>query len=318
MSGIKCPIQPELRDGMQTVLSDALIAIIGAHRDTIEYLQRAAVPICATQLFDDDLSDAALDLLRALAVALEQAIHSAAVRLKIGVATAYSGTALHVKKLLARQVGPYPDDIVALQLVRGATTAAAVVAMATTSLPEPDPREIIRRMFVRSLMYAAAAYAADRAAALAAAQAIESSCFNAVVRNSKQSEDPPRRHWDSDAFVNLYSGRCSTINGLLDPDSGSCRAYGGRVVQRLLEGALQPGDLGDATSEALCPEATAAERIQIAKRVGQKVVKKTSTLFKCPRCSARNCTYLEVHTRGLDEAADIHCTCVCGQAFRGN
>jgi predicted RNA-binding Zn-ribbon protein involved in translation (DUF1610 family) len=296
-------IQADLRDGMRTILGESIAEAALAQQEVVQRLQLPAL--------------SAADIAR-LAATLEAEIHGGAARRPAGAQTAYSTLALRVRQLLPKPLGPFPDDIAALQLHRGAASAASLIALTSAPLPDPDPREVIRRMFVRSLMFADRAYATQRELALETAQAIEVSCFNAVVRDSKRSEDPPRRQWDSDAFVGLYSGRCSTVNDLLDPESASCRAYGPQIVARLLSGALSPGALGDARAAALCPEATAAERAQIAQRIEQKVVKKTSALFRCPRCGARNSTYREVHTRGLDEAADIHCTCVeCGLSFRG-
>jgi len=216
------------------------------------------------------------------------------------------------------QVGPFPDDILGLRYLQGLVTAGDLVEASAAERPAADPRETARQLFVRTLMGALESYALDRELALETARDIELGCYNAAVRTSKESEDPPRRQWDSLAFVDIYGTRCGTINGLLDPDSSSCRAYGATLVRRLYEGAVSPAELGDMTAKELCPDATAVERAEIARRVVQKVQMKESSLFRCPHCGERRCTYQEVQRRSLDEAPDYLCRCInCNRRFTG-
>jgi hypothetical protein len=287
-----------LRDGMKTIMAASL-----------EGIAKAA---------GGDVADFA-----ARAVQLERAAYNSSVRAaraapKTPHRQFYVNTARAVIAELETQRGPYPDDILGLAYLRGSMAGEAVVAESLSPVPPPDPRETMRRMFVRTLMAAHPGYAADRERALDHAREIEVSCYNAAVRASKESEDPPRRQWDSPAFVDIYGTRCGTINGLLDPDSSACRAYGATLAPRLHGGAIAPGALGDLTAKELCPEATAAERAEIAKRVVQKVQMKESTLFRCPHCNERRCTYREVQRRSLDEAPDYLCLCIsCGRRFTG-
>jgi DNA-directed RNA polymerase subunit M/transcription elongation factor TFIIS len=232
----------------------------------------------------------------------------------------YATLVQQLTAMLRRAIGPHPNDVAALCILRGELSLPAAIERAPTST-DPDSRDVIRRTFAATLMRAANAYRDDRTRVLADAHAIEQSCYNAVVRTSKQSEDPPRRQWDSPAFVDMYSARCGKIDIQLDPTSSTCNAYGATIVPRLLDGTLQACDIGDATSFELCPAATVAERAEIAKRSEQKVKGKVSNLFKCPRvqCGARESVYQEVHTRGLDEAADYFCKCIpCGFRFKGS
>lgn len=229
----------------------------------------------------------------------------------------YAILAKSLASLLRRPIGPHPDDLAALRILRGELTVTTAIEMAPVPV-SPDPRDIIRRMFAATLMRAAMQYCTDRVWVLADARAIEQSCFNAVVRSSKQSEDPPRRQWDAPAFVDMYSAKCGKINVLLDPVSSACTAYGATIVPRLLDGTLRASEIGDATSCELCPDATASERAEIANRLNQKVKEKVSNLFKCPYCGAREAVYREVHTRGLDEMPDYFCRCVsCKCRFKG-
>jgi DNA-directed RNA polymerase subunit M/transcription elongation factor TFIIS len=89
-------------------------------------------------------------------------------------------------------------------------------------------------------------------------------------------------------------------------------------VPKLLDGTIKPEALGDMTSEALCPQATAAERADIAKRATQRVETKESTLFRCPHCGERRCSYQQVQRRSLDESPDYLCMCLsCNRRFNG-
>ena len=230
----------------------------------------------------------------------------------------YAATVRAASLALSRQAGPFPDNILGVMLVRGELTAAALLANHLAAEPPLDPRETMRRMFVKTLMAAHGLYARDRERTLATATAIEVSCYNAAVRVSKDSEDPPRRHWGSLDFVDIYSTRCGTVSALLDSRSSTCRAYGATLVPKLLEGAVPPESLGAMPTNELCPQATAAERAELAMRAVQKVDMKESALFLCPHCDQRRCTYQEVQRRSLDEAPDYLCRCLnCNRRFTG-
>ena len=255
----------------------------------------------------------------AAAAALEREAEAAAARApKATRRRLYADTLRTANVALQTQDGPFPDDLPGVWLLEGRLTAAALLARPPAAAP--DARETVRRLYVRTLMAAAPAYAQDRARALDTARAIEASCFNAAVRAGKESEEPPRRQWDSPAFVDIYSTRCGTIGGLLDPGSSTCRAYGPTLVRRLLDGSLAPEALGDMTEKALCPQATAAERAEIAARSEQRVVEKESNLFRCPHCGERRSSYQEIQRRSLDEAPDYLCVCLnpkCRHRFTG-
>jgi hypothetical protein len=228
----------------------------------------------------------------------------------------YAVLARSLALLLRRPIGPHPHDVAAVRILCGELSLTAAVDMAPTT-SDLNPRDIIRRMFAATLMRASPLYRESREWVLEDSCAIEKSCFNAVVRSSKRSEDPPRRQWDSPVFTDMYSARCGKVNILLDPTSSVSIAYGASIVPRLLDGTLCASDIGDATSCELCPIATLIEREEIAKRSVQTIQEKVSNLFKCPKCSVRKCVYREIHTRGLDESPDYFCRCVCGFRFQG-
>lgn len=180
-----------------------------------------------------------------------------------------------------------------------------------------SPREEIQKMFVRSLLKAPE-FANKTKLVNDIAKKIEVSCYNASVKISKDSEDPPRRQWDSVSFVDIYSTRCGTINNLLDSDLKSCKIYGNDLITKLHDGIINPEHLGDMSAADICPAALAIERTEISKRNEQKIIYKTSKLFKCCHCGARECTYKEVQRRALDESPDYICVCLkCNRNFIG-
>lgn len=230
---------------------------------------------------------------------------------------------------------------VAIALAAAQRTAAAPRARrpAAPRAPPPpaNPRGDLRAAFAATLGRCAAADPAryTQAPALevvaAAAAALETACYNATVTACIHAEDPPRRQWDSPAFVDVYSARCGVVLSALDPD-GPCAAFESckGLAQRLLDTAhgrpqqISPAALALATSlgarsaAELCPEALANERAEIEQRLAQHIEVSVDTRFPCPHCHARRCTVVEVQRRSADEGRDIDCTCLeCGLPFRG-
>jgi hypothetical protein len=347
----KAPAEPDfgdLREGARTNLAAALEKVLAAQRaQGPREPERGSAQGGAARADSEEPRSETLGSasgprdpapgVLAVAQALERAVYGASARQG---RRAYAGALRAALLALPLQVGPFPDEVVALMCLDGRRSAEDAVegsAAAVAAEAAPDPREVIRRLFVRTLLRASEELARDREQVLEIAREIEVSCFNAAVRASKESEEPPRRQWDSPAFVDIYSTRCGTLAGLLDPASSSCRAYGATLVERLQIGPrpalsdepgggpgqgrrLFPGELGDLSEKLLCPAATAAERAEIAARSEQKVVEKESNLFRCPHCSQRRCSYREVQRRSLDEAPDYLCVCLnhsCGRRFNG-
>lgn len=181
-----------------------------------------------------------------------------------------------------------------------------------------DHRKVIKRLFVKTLTESHEKYANNIELAVNTATLIELSCYNNVISACKLSDEPPVRHWDSTLFVDAYSIRCGTINSLIDKNSSVCRAYNSTCIEDLVSEKLNPKTLGKLTPADLCPSATEKERAEIKFRSEQKVIMKTSSLFKCPSCGARECTYREVQRRALDEAPDYPCVCLkCNRRFTG-
>lgn len=290
-----------LSDGMRSLLAEALTAVLESEG------REAQCGPEAVQLAARELENAAFELAYAGPRVADRAGPPP---------PNYAEAVNTLRWRLGEQIGPFPDAIAGLMLLRGEATAAQV-AKALWSWEPPESREVIRRMLLRTLLLAPA-FAADRELALSHATRIEQGCYNAAVRTSKGAEDPPRRQWDSEGFVSIYSDRCGAINGLLDPETEANQVYAAEVVPRLLSGELRPEALGGMSVRELCPKATEAEREEIATRQSQKVVIKESNLFMCPFCKERRCEYETVQRRGADEAPDYLCRCLaCSRKFTG-
>jgi len=186
-----------------------------------------------------------------------------------------------------------------LNPARAASAARRALAFA------PGPRELVRFRLKQA------------AASLALARAFEGAIYNHVVGQMKDAVAV--RTWKDPLFLATYSAIAATVLMFLDVDSAIVRRHGDRVRRAALAGEISPAALAAASEAELCPEAFAAERARLALRSSQKMRERSSQLFKCPNCRARNCTYREVQTRALDEPATIYCSCQqCGQDFIGH
>jgi DNA-directed RNA polymerase subunit M/transcription elongation factor TFIIS len=222
-----------------------------------------------------------------------------------------------VRKSLTQKHGEFLEYTLAQLLARGMMRAAVLVLDETLdAYTDVEPRQRCRAMFYQTLgkdpRFGAEEPRRDFTLRL------ERSCYNAAIESCSASSEAVIRNWESDAFISVYSARCGTVNCNLDPDSSVVRRHGRYAIDRLATGVWSPDDIGKMTSAELCPDAAVREREEITIRSQQQVVEKTSQLYRCPKCRARNCTYREVQTRGLDEPATIFCTCKeCGAQFNG-
>src|SRR5262245_20610586 len=120
--------------------------------------------------------------------ALEKAVYDAATRKAqrvVPIRRAYADALRATAGALGAQVGPYPEDVLGVMYLAGRKTSDEVVAedaAALSGAAASDPRETIRRLFVRTLLRAYSEYARNRAVALETARELEISCFNATVR----------------------------------------------------------------------------------------------------------------------------------------
>lgn len=220
----------------------------------------------------------------------------------------------NIESYLILNQGYFSDDILGIQFMQEKKTVNDILFNNIDNIDILDPRIKIIKMFTL-LLYK---YKSDKEFALETSKLIEKSCYNAIIKNSKQSEDPPCRQWDSPVFMEMYSNRCAIIYNLIDPTSNSCKLYGNDLLSKILEGTFDVKEIGFKSEKELCPQATQKERDEIAIRSEQHVIEKESNLFKCPNCKERRVTFREVQLRALDEAPDYLCRCLnCKHKFKG-
>lgn len=219
---------------------------------------------------------------------------------------------------LQHSPGLYPDQPVALLLHTNKITAKdAVDDKILMDYQTQGNREICRKKII-SMLLKDDRLKKNRKHALELGTAIEKSCYLYVLHANKYSTTPCLRSWDDPAFVSLYSQRCGIICSQLDPEGSVNKTYKNNLIDKLLKKDIQAEKIGYMREDELCPKATLREREEIELRGKQKVDKKSSTLFKCPKCKERDCEYYEGQTRSLDESSTIYCTCLrCGFQFRG-
>lgn len=222
-----------------------------------------------------------------------------------------------INEIIFEQPGIHPNDIVGVQYLESKITAKELLKMKPT-YHQKTQRELIQQQIIKILISASPVFAENQVLVTNTAIEIEKSCFNATIKISTNSEDPPRRRWDSPLFSDIYSTRCGVILSALDPNSSINKTYNLNLADMIISGKILPSDLGSKSAVDLCPQATANEREDINNRNTQKIKMKESTLFRCPHCGDRKCSYREVQTRALDEAPDYMCLCLsCNRRFKG-
>jgi hypothetical protein len=179
-----------------------------------------------------------------------------------------------------------------------------------------EPRIVYAKLFYRYLKeystYQAEKLITKSRMAKIAIQ-LEIGCYTETINRAKSSEMPIRCTWHVPEFYNLYCERCGTIATLLNPRS-SVQIH---LIDNIINGIVDPLLIGTKNEDELNSKTLEKEKQIIAKRLNQKVEMKTSSIYQCPRCKEKKCTYHVVQRRALDEAPDTICTCsVCGFTFK--
>lgn len=150
-----------------------------------------------------------------------------------------------------------------------------------------------------------APFVADAAARAATAAQIEQSCFNTCIAACQRSFNEPR--WNGGPFKQYYSERVAAIAENLDPASPVESRYLG---EELAAGRVEPEAVGHMSPYELCPPATRELRADLDRRSQMRVVPRPSTLYPCPRCRKRECTYQERQLARADEASTLVLQCL--------
>ena len=178
--------------------------------------------------------------------------------------------------------------------------------------PKYNPREICKNAIAHELSKNFDDY-------VAIAEVIETSCYNYVTKYCRDSNQLYQIRWDYTPFIRRYEDRISIILNHLNTDTITNKFYGNTVINKLKNCEITPEDIGFMEDSELCPAAIAKELEEIEIRNNQKIIQKHSTLYKCPLCHVRQCTFRSVQIAASDEPAHIMCLCLnCGNKFRGH
>lgn len=136
---------------------------------------------------------------------------------------------------------------------------------------------------------------------------MERSCFEVVI-NQCIADGVDRRFTDK-TFVNRYSGKCYQVIANLEQG----------LTFRLLDGSVDPVNVGKMTSAELCPEACQSIRDEISRRENAKFENKVSRSYKCSRCGNSETKFIKFQARAADEDNTISVQCVhCPHRWRIN
>lgn len=148
---------------------------------------------------------------------------------------------------------------------------------------------------------------------------IERSAYNTVVQLCEQRDPTVMRSWDNPIFLSYYRERIAVLYGAFNVRGQLVKKFGLGFVRKVLLGEIAPARIGKMTSHDIHPEGYRKEQNIIDVRRKQRVNEKVSTLFRCPVCKVKRCTYREVQDRSPDEPTSIYCTCQnCGNPFQAH
>jgi DNA-directed RNA polymerase subunit M/transcription elongation factor TFIIS len=135
---------------------------------------------------------------------------------------------------------------------------------------------------------------------------LERSIFNYVI--SMFEEDKIDSVWGA-AFETLYRRKAVELTASLTSDEG----YGNgnkMLLKRVLKGEVQIEDLTSMKPYELRPEVSRRHSGAGSCRRSSNFHGVTSTMYTCPKCSSKKCTFTELQMRSADEGATTFVTCV--------
>jgi DNA-directed RNA polymerase subunit M/transcription elongation factor TFIIS len=223
----------------------------------------------------------------------------------------YYSTKIYNKLII--QYDKFPEEILLKKYLNGEYTIKEILEYVSDII---DPREIIKRMFIKTLYENNKVFRENKELTLDIATTIEKSCYNNIIDISKKSENPPCRLWSSAEFYDMYSHKCGSIHNLLNPKSNTCRIYGSTLLDDIINNNINLEFIACISEKEICPLSIKEEKDEIELRSEQHIIEKESDLFDCPNCKQRRITYKEVQLRALDEAPNYKCICLnCNHRF---
>ncbi len=140
---------------------------------------------------------------------------------------------------------------------------------------------------------------------------IEQACLN--YTNEKAYDENIPLEWTNELYVYIYSITCAKISSNLSTTNTVNNKY---LIQLIINNPDIIPDLPRYSSLDLYPEkySELINKIEISKSVTHTV--KKSVLYTCRRCYKKECTYVNIQNKSLDEGNSIYVTCAnCGLEF---
>lgn len=175
----------------------------------------------------------------------------------------------------------------------------------------PSPRERVKKLFLIACHRHPRWHELSEETAASIVRKLERSCLRQAIADTLSAHHPP--HWGSPPFTSRYSAITYRVLYSLDTDLiGS--PY---LISEIIDGRINPSEVGTMTSHELCPEATARARDEVTARMNIKAEKKVSRRYYCKKCGFNETVFLECQTRAADEVStnSIKC-CRCGNVWR--
>lgn len=134
---------------------------------------------------------------------------------------------------------------------------------------------------------------------------MERDCFNKVVNNCIM--DGIDRFWTNPVFRQRYSAEIYKLLANLDVSSSVNSSW---LVEKIIDGSIDPSKIATMSSIDLCPEASKSEREMIELRKNQNVTHKVSRNYICRKCGGNETKLYEKQTRAADESSTIFKLCI--------
>jgi DNA-directed RNA polymerase subunit M/transcription elongation factor TFIIS len=141
---------------------------------------------------------------------------------------------------------------------------------------------------------------------------MERNCFEIAIDECRKAGI--NRLFDEPRFLARYSSVCYKLLSNLDVNGSVSSTY---LLDKLIDGSVDPYVVAEFSSERLCPEASAAERDMIAKQQSQTAILKVSRAYVCPKCGGDKTLPREYQGRAADEGGSLSIKCTnCNWIWR--
>lgn len=142
---------------------------------------------------------------------------------------------------------------------------------------------------------------------------IELSCYTYVLEKAR--EDNVILSWSSVNFCNYYHEICAKFIAHLDSRAGTKNDF---LINSIIEKKISIMKLPRLYAFELCPEKYEEILNKINKARDVSFTIKTTTMYTCRKCYARECRIENRQNRSLDEGVNLTITCMnCQHTWNG-